>query len=41
MKIDAILNLKKQNPNADTSKLENQIDMLVYELYGLRDDDVS
>ena len=33
--VDAILSSKKQNPNADTSNEENAIDQLVYDLYGL------
>ena len=38
---DQILTAKKQNPQADTSNLENQIDQLVYQLYGLTDDEVK
>ncbi len=30
--VDQILSLKKQNPEADTSALEAEIDKLVYEL---------
>lgn len=37
---DRILAAKKINPEADTSKLENQIDLLVYKLYGLTYDEV-
>ncbi|RMG79168.1 MAG: hypothetical protein D6707_08650 [Bacteroidetes bacterium] len=36
--VDQILQAKKQNPNADTKDLENQIDELVFELYGLREE---
>lgn len=35
-----ILELKKQNPNSDTSALESQIDQLVYELYGLTEEEI-
>ena len=38
--VDDILMLKRTNPQADTSKLENQIDLLVYKLYGLTYDEV-
>ena len=33
--VDKILATKKGNPQADTSALEHQIDLLVYHLYGL------
>ena len=33
--VDKILTAKKENPQADTSALEHQIDLLVYHLYGL------
>lgn len=35
-----ILSAKKANPSADTSALEQQIDLLVYHLYGLTYDEV-
>ena len=38
--VDRILNVKRDNPNADTSSLEQQIDLLVYHLYGLTYDEV-
>lgn len=38
--VDGILYTKKDNPNADTSSLEQQIDFLVYHLYGLTYDEV-
>lgn len=38
--VDRILNAKRDNPNADTSSLEKQIDFLVYHLYGLTFDEV-
>jgi hypothetical protein len=39
--VDEILELKKQNPKADTSKQEMSIDKLVYELYELTDEEVK
>jgi 23S rRNA G2445 N2-methylase RlmL len=33
--VDKILDSKKQDPNANTSKLEKQIDIMVYHLYNL------
>ena len=38
--LDQILSAKKGNPSADTSQLEQQIDLLVYHLYGLTYDEV-
>ncbi|MEA5560785.1 DUF7149 domain-containing protein [Planktothrix agardhii] len=40
-KVDAILMAKKSNPNADTTILEQQIDQLVYELYGLTEEEIK
>jgi methylase of polypeptide subunit release factors len=37
--VDKILAVKKDNPNADTIKLEQQIDTIVYELYNLTPDE--
>ena len=39
--IDQILNTKRNNPNADTSKLESQIDQLVYALYNLTPEEIA
>jgi adenine-specific DNA-methyltransferase len=36
-----IISLKHQSPAADTTALENQIDQLVYELYGLTEEEVG
>jgi len=36
-----IIELKKNNPNADTSALEREIDRLVYGLYGLTEEEVE
>jgi hypothetical protein len=38
--VDKILAAKKENPQADTSEWEKEIDRLVYELYGLTYDEV-
>ena len=40
-KVDQILSLKKDNPAADTSDLEREIDLMVYELYGLSKEDIE
>lgn len=40
-KVDQILSLKKDNPAADTSALEKEIDMMVYELYGLSEEEIK
>jgi len=39
--VDQILLSKKQNPEADTSKLEKQIDKLVYKLYDLTEEEIK
>ena len=39
--VDNILSLKKSNPDADTSDLEAEIDKLVYELYGLSEEEIK
>lgn len=39
--VNQILDIKKINLNADTNKLEQQIDALVYQLYGLTDDEIA
>jgi adenine-specific DNA-methyltransferase len=36
-----ILSIKKQFPTADTTELETQIDQLVYELYGLTEEEIK
>ena len=38
--VSHILSLKKENPVADTSALEREIDALVYGLYGLTDEEI-
>ena len=39
--VEQILEAKKQNPTSDTSTLEAEIDQLVYELYGLSEDEIG
>ena len=38
--VDHILAAKKKNPQADTSAMESEIDKLVYELYGLTEEEI-
>jgi hypothetical protein len=38
--VDIILLAKKENPSEDTSKLENEIDKLIYDLYGLTSEEI-
>lgn len=40
-KVEQILELKKENPQADTSNLEREIDTMVYELYGLNEEEIK
>ena len=39
--VDKIIDTKQQNPLADTTPLELQIDQLVYELYGLTEEEIE
>lgn len=39
-KVDYILSIKKTDPSTDTSALEAEIDCLVYELYGLTEEEI-
>ncbi len=39
--VDKILSAKKNKPQADTSKEESEIDRLVYQLYGLSEDEIK
>jgi hypothetical protein len=41
MLVSEVIELKKQNPSADTSDLENQIDQLVYQLYELSEGEIN
>ena len=40
-KVQEILSLKKDNPEADTSALEREIDFMVYSLYGLTQEEIE
>lgn len=40
-KVDQILTHKKENPQADTSALEKEIDQMVYEFYGLSGEEIK
>jgi len=39
--VSKILTAKKSNPTADTNSLEAEIDRLVYELYGLTEEEIK
>ena len=39
--MDKNIEEKKQNPAADTTDLENQIDQLVYQLYELTEEEIA
>jgi len=39
--VDKILEAKKQNPQADTGDLEEEIDSLIYKLYGLTEEEIN
>lgn len=39
--VNKLLQAKKDNPQADTSKLEAEIDKLMYELYGLTEEEIA
>ena len=39
--VDKILNAKRADLEADVSNLEKEIDKLVYDLYGLTDDEIA
>ena len=40
-KVDKILSIKKENPNTDISILEKEIDQMVYQLYGLTQEEIA
>ncbi|MEQ6120930.1 Eco57I restriction-modification methylase domain-containing protein [Reichenbachiella sp. MALMAid0571] len=40
-KVNEILALKKENPDADTNALEAEVDQLVYTLYGLTEEEIK
>jgi hypothetical protein len=39
--VNKILEKKRQNPKADTSNLEREIDKIVYQLYGLSEEEIA
>ncbi len=39
--VNKIIDTKKLTPNADTTKLETEIDQIVYKLYGLTEDEIK
>lgn len=39
--VNQILEAKQENPQADTAEWENEIDQLVYQLYGLTDEEIA
>ena len=39
--VEKVLSTKKNNPSADTSALESEIDRLVYQLYGLTEEEIK
>ncbi len=39
--VDKVLSIKNENPNIDTKSLENEIDQMVYKLYGLTEDEIK
>ena len=40
-RVEKILAAKKKNANADTTKLEKEIDEIVYEIYGLTEEEIA
>ena len=40
-KVNEILSLKKENPDANTTILEHEIDQMVYNLYGLTEEEIK
>ena len=40
-KVDQILSLKQDSPEADTAALEREIDFMVYALYGLSEEEIG
>jgi adenine-specific DNA-methyltransferase len=40
-KVDEILSLKANDSEADTQELEQEIDKMVYELYGLSEEEIK
>lgn len=40
-RVNQILTIKKENPNADTNYLEKEIDQMVYQLYDLTEEEIA
>jgi hypothetical protein len=40
-RVERILSIKRADPGADVSALEAEIDVLVYRLYGLTDEEIA
>ena len=40
-KVNQILSFKSEDPTADTTSLEQKIDQMVYELYGLTEEEIA
>lgn len=41
LKVDSILNIKAKDKQADVSSIESEIDRLIYNLYGLSDNEIK
>ena len=39
--VEQVLRIKHETPNADVSDLEREIDQIVYQLYGLTDEEIA
>ena len=39
--VDNLLAIKSENPNTTTTSLEREIDKLVYQLYGLTEEEIA
>jgi adenine-specific DNA-methyltransferase len=39
--VDQILDIKRNSPNEDTTRLEQEIDQMVYQLYGLTEEEIN
>ncbi|PWL30744.1 hypothetical protein [uncultured Roseivirga sp.] len=41
LRVNRILSNKKENPRADTSSIEAEIGQMIYELYGLIEEEIG
>jgi hypothetical protein len=41
LKVEKIISIKQENPKSNTSILEKEIDQMVYQLYGLTEDEIA